>query len=72
MWADTILIVVISICTALLGEGKYRNFNRITPLITILQTYQPLLLLGLIWLLVYRTEKYQKLKIEVEKGSKKC
>ncbi|XKL68147.1 hypothetical protein PGB90_003638 [Kerria lacca] len=46
MWADTILIVVISVCTALLGEG-------------------------LIWLLVYRTEKYQKLKIEVEKGSKK-
>lgn len=24
MWADTILIVVISICTALLGEGNYK------------------------------------------------
>lgn len=23
MWADTILIVVISICTALLGEGNH-------------------------------------------------
>ncbi|TMW43350.1 hypothetical protein DOY81_011570, partial [Sarcophaga bullata] len=47
MWGDTILIVFISICTALLGEG-------------------------LTWLLVYRTEKYQKLKGEVEKQSKKC
>lgn len=46
MWADTILIVFISICTALLGEG-------------------------LTWLLVYRTEKYQKLKTEVEKQSKR-
>uniref|UniRef100_W8BFK4 Transmembrane and coiled-coil domains protein 1 n=1 Tax=Ceratitis capitata TaxID=7213 RepID=W8BFK4_CERCA len=46
MWSDTILIVFISICTALLGEG-------------------------LTWVLVYRTEKYQKLKGEVEKQSKK-
>jgi hypothetical protein len=27
--------------------------------------------LGLTWLLVYRTEKYQRLKGEVEKGTKK-
>jgi len=46
MWADTILIVFISICTALLGEG-------------------------FTWIMVYRTEKYQKLKSEVEKQSKK-
>ena len=46
MWADTILILVISICTALLGEG-------------------------VTWLLVYRTEKYQKLKQEIERQSKK-
>jgi hypothetical protein len=46
MWADTLLIVFISICTALLGEG-------------------------LTWLMVYRTEKYQKLKTEVEKQSKR-
>ena len=46
MWADTLLIVFISICTALLGEG-------------------------LTWLMVYRTEKYQKLKSEVEKQSKR-
>jgi len=46
MWADTILILVISICTALLGEG-------------------------VTWVLVYRTEKYQKLKSEIEKQSKK-
>jgi len=30
------------------------------------------MLLGLTWLMVYRTEKYQKLKAEVEKQSKKC
>lgn len=46
MWIDSILIVIISICTALLGEG-------------------------LVWLLVYRTDKYQKLMGEVERGSKK-
>merc|ERR1712109_382688 len=46
MWADTILILVISICTALLGEG-------------------------VTWALVYRTEKYQKLKMDIEKQTKK-
>jgi len=46
MWADTLLILFISVCTAFLGEG-------------------------LTWLLVYRTEKYIKLKAEVEKQSKK-
>jgi len=40
MWADTLLILFISICTALLGEG-------------------------VTWVLVYRTEKYQKLKSEI-------
>lgn len=28
-------------------------------------------MIGLTWLMVYRTEKYQKLKAEVEKQSKK-
>ena len=46
MWADSLLILVISICTAFLGEG-------------------------LTWLLVYRTEKYQKLKLDVERQTKK-
>merc|ERR1711915_582368 len=46
MWTDTILILVISICTAFLGEG-------------------------VTWALVYRTEKYQKLKMDIEKQSKK-
>eukprot|EP00066_Takifugu_rubripes_P028750 XP_011618016.1 PREDICTED: transmembrane and coiled-coil domain-containing protein 1 isoform X1 [Takifugu rubripes] len=46
MFADTILIVFISVCTALLAEG-------------------------ITWVLVYRTEKYKKLKAEVEKQSKK-
>jgi len=46
MISDTVLILIISICTALLGEG-------------------------VTWLLVYRTEKYQKLKLEIERQSKK-
>ena len=46
MWADSLLILVISICTALLGEG-------------------------VTWLLVYRTDKYQKLKLDIEKQTKK-
>lgn len=46
MLYDSILIVLISISTALLGEG-------------------------LTWLMVYRTEKYQRLKLEVERQSKR-
>nr|CAG4648893.1 EOG090X0DWG [Polyphemus pediculus] len=46
MWADTLLIVFISVFTALLGEG-------------------------VTWLLVYKTEKYQRLKNEIERQSKK-
>lgn len=46
MIADTLLILFISIATALLGEG-------------------------MTWLLVYRTDKYKKLKTEVERQSKK-
>uniref|UniRef100_F6X6Y9 Calcium load-activated calcium channel n=1 Tax=Ornithorhynchus anatinus TaxID=9258 RepID=F6X6Y9_ORNAN len=47
MFADTVLIVFISVCTALLAEG-------------------------ITWVLVYRTDKYKRLKAEVEKQSKKC
>jgi len=46
MLSDCILIIVISVCTALMGEG-------------------------LTWAMVYRTDKYKKLKAEVEKQSKK-
>ncbi|MBN3279205.1 TMCO1 protein, partial [Polyodon spathula] len=46
MFADTTLIVFISVCTALLAEG-------------------------ITWVLVYRTDKYKRLKAEVEKQSKK-
>lgn len=46
MLYDSILIILISISTALLGEG-------------------------FTWLMVYRTEKYQRLKAEIEKQSKR-
>ena len=45
MWSDTLLIVGISVFTALLGEG-------------------------FTWLLVYRTEKYTRLKQDLEKQAK--
>ena len=63
MFADTILIIFISIATALLGEGNVK---------TIIVHRQKIVHLGLTWLLVYRTEKYQRLKGEVEKASKRC
>lgn len=69
MWADTILIVFISICTALLGEGK-EIINYDKPIDIYFTFY--VCFAGLTWLMVYRTEKYQKLKAEVEKQSKKC
>jgi hypothetical protein len=47
MFADTLLVVFILVCQALLAEG-------------------------LTWVLVYRTDKYKRLKAEVEKQSKKC
>ena len=46
IFADTLLIVFISMCTALLAKG-------------------------IMWVLVYRTDKYKRLKVEVEKQSKK-
>lgn len=46
MLYDSLLIILISISTALLGEG-------------------------FTWLMVYRTEKYQRLKSEIDKQSKK-
>lgn len=46
MLFDSLLIIIISISTALLGEG-------------------------FTWLMVYRTEKYQRLKSEIERQSKK-
>lgn len=46
MLNDSLLIMAISVSTALLGEG-------------------------LTWLMVYRTEKYQRLKSEIEKQSKR-
>ncbi|KPM02282.1 transmembrane and coiled-coil domains protein 1-like protein [Sarcoptes scabiei] len=52
---DAILIVLISIFTALLGEVPVFYSQMI----------------GLTWLLVYRTEKYKKLKNEVEKLERK-
>lgn len=41
-------------------------------LVMIINIIFALIFPGLTWLMVYRTEKYQKLKAEVEKQSKKC
>lgn len=60
---DSILIVLISVFTALLGEGTLS----LCMYVTLRNTF----LSGLTWLLVYRTDKYQRLKTEVEKQCKK-
>ena len=59
---DSILIVLISVFTALLGEGAY---------CAVVETLCNPEAAGLTWLLVYRTDKYQRLKTEVEKQCKK-
>lgn len=41
-------------------------------LVMIINIIFAFIFIGLTWLMVYRTEKYQKLKAEVEKQSKKC
>ena len=46
MWSDTLLILGISVFTALLGEG-------------------------FTWLMVYRTDKYQRLKSDLEKQTRR-
>lgn len=85
MWSDSLLIVFISICTAFLGEGKLIHINFVR--LNWLKHYRTVdnghvvnkqkvtsfyYITGLTWILVYRTEKYQKLKVEVERQSKKC
>jgi calcium load-activated calcium channel len=47
MLSDSLLIIFISVFTALLSEG-------------------------LSWVLIYRTENYKRLQVQVEKQSKKC
>lgn len=71
MIGDSILIVFISTFTALLGEGKFAIDN-IKIVIHILYYIRHCRDLGLTYLLVYRSEKYKKLKNEIEKQSKKC
>ena len=66
MIGDTILIIFISIATALLGEGQFICCRKKMKLL-----FNCLIHLALTWLLVYRTEKYQRLKGEVERASKR-
>lgn len=47
------------------------NINYEFHYLKVTKTIIKQLLTGLTWLLVYRTEKYQKLKVEIEKSSKK-
>ena len=76
MWADTLLILFISICTALLGEvSSYTDCTvwlEFLKVLLLVGCSLPILFAqGVTWVLVYRTEKYQKLKSEIEKQSKK-
>ena len=61
MIADAILIVFISVCTALLSEGTYRVCYQLTTSSE-----------GILYVLVYRTDNYKRLKTVVERQSKRC
>lgn len=63
MYEDALLIVFIAFCTALLGEGVlYGEFiclTRFSP--------PP----GLTYFFVYRSDEYKRLKLEIERKTKK-
>ena len=72
MFADAILILCISFFTAFLSEGKSTNVL-IIPSYLHLPLPSPLpTLIGILFVLVYRTDDYKRLKSIVEKQSKKC
>lgn len=73
MFADTLLILFISLCTALLSEGKPpQNMNGSDIFSTKDHFLINFVYIGILYLLVYRTENYKRLKATVEKQSKKC
>lgn len=77
MLADTLLIVFVSFCTAFTSEGErtiqslntWLNVSCSGCIPTATRSFpRP----GVLYLLMYRTENYKRLKAEVEKQSKKC
>ena len=75
MLADAILIVFISFCTALLSEGKmydvYFKLFRFQGLLSLTVKESLPFSAGVSYVLLYRTESYQRLKQVVERESKK-
>lgn len=71
MFADTLLIVAISICTALFAEGLWSLLSSVFNF-TCDKSYLCWRFSGVTYILVYRTEKYKKLKSSIEKQTKKC
>lgn len=63
MITDSLMIVFISLCTALLSEGKSAKWCLLLKIQT-----PP----GLSYVLLYRTDGYKRLKDVVEKQSRKC
>lgn len=68
MLADTILILFISFCTALLSEGTGIASNILLYISITHMCFDA----GILYLLVYRTDHYKRLKSTVEKQSKRC
>ena len=73
MFADAVLILCISFFTALLSEGEKRPSHTHSPFYTPPSPpFRPVPSLGILYVLVYRTDDYKRLKAIVEKQSKKC
>ena len=67
MYADAVLIIVISVLTALLSEGTSVGLRTAWA-----GEYPTGASLGITWVLVYRTDQYKRLKLLIEKQSKRC
>ena len=70
MLEDAILILGIALCTALLSEGTSDSVAPLSHVLTCLVATPPPP--GLLYVAVYRSDHYKKLKVTVEKQSKQC
>lgn len=76
MVGDAVLIIFIAICTALLGEGKtiqkhFKTNKFLKNKIACLYRLVFVLNLGLTYVLVYRSDKYKRLKLDIERKTKR-
>ena len=72
MYADAILILLVSCIASVIGEGTYSWEKFIaSPFASSICRLHFRRFLGLTWILVYRTDRYKKLKAEIDRQVKK-